>query len=301
MLFARNIRDPAQLATLIADIRDNAPGVLLAVDQEGGRVQRLRPPHWGQYPSARDIGGRASRTGQGPSLPFVIGAAIGLEVAAAGFDVVTAPVLDIGAGHVVIGDRAFSDDPDHVAWCGREMAAGLAAAGLIAVGKHAPGHGRARADSHRELPTLPAIDAADLVPFRANADLPWMMTAHIRYTAQDARLPATLSPAIVARVIRGDIGFNGLLITDDLAMGALTGTPGDRAAAAIAAGCDLALHCSGVLAESCAVLRAAGPLRRELRRPAPQPLDAASLRAARHAMMPAAAGTGADPTQPAPA
>jgi beta-N-acetylhexosaminidase len=250
ILFARNIADPAQLASLIAAVRACLPhGALLMVDQEGGRVARLRPPHWRAHPPARAL--------PGPRAAWLTGALIGLDCAAAGFDLVAAPVLDVGSpdGHDVIGDRAFSHDPERVAEMGAAFAAGLLAAGLQPIGKHAPGHGRARADSHLALPVLDDVSPADLVPFVANRALPWLMTAHIRYTAQDM-LPATHSAAIVGRTIRGAIGFDGVLVTDDLAMQALSGTPGARAAAALAAGCDVALHCSGVLAETRDVLAA---------------------------------------------
>ncbi len=253
ILFARNVADPAQLAALTAELRAVLPpeGVLM-VDQEGGRVARLRPPHWRAHPPARAL--RTARAA------WLTGALIGLDCAEAGLDVVAAPVLDVAApdGHDVIGDRAFSDDPDMVAALAGAYAAGLLAAGVQPVGKHAPGHGRARADSHKELPVLDDISPADLLPFRRLRTLPWLMTAHIRYMRQDMTHPATQSAAIISRVIRAPeaIGFEGVLVTDDLAMEALTGSPGARAAAALAAGCDVALHCSGVLADSRGVLEA---------------------------------------------
>ena len=250
ILFARNVRDPDQLAVLIAAIRDALPEGLLMVDQEGGRVARLRPPFWRAFPAARDL--------PNPRAAWLTGALIGMMCRAAGFDLVAAPVLDVGApdGHDVIGDRAFSADPQSVAAMGAAMAAGLLAAGVHPIGKHAPGHGRARADSHLGLPVLDDVLASDLFPFAANHTLPWLMTAHIRYNARDMIHPATQSRAIIDGIIRAPtgIGFDGVLITDDLAMQALTGTPRERAALALAAGCDVALHCSGVLAESHDVL-----------------------------------------------
>ncbi len=253
------------------------------VDQEGGRVARLRPPHWRAHPAARQIGDLPMPTAN--RAAWLTGALIGLDCASAGFDVVAAPVLDVGGAHEVIGDRAFADDPARVAALGRQMAKGLLAAGLQPVIKHAPGHGRARADSHRELPVLDNIAATDLVPFAANADLPWMMTAHIRYSSRDMR-PATQSAAIIESVSRGELGFAGVLVTDDLAMQALAGTPGERAAAALAAGCDIALHGSGVLEESEDVLRHAGPMPRET---AARLQPAADLAAARRTPLDAAA------------
>ncbi len=250
ILFARNIADPAQLARLMAQLRDCLPpDAVVMVDQEGGRVARLRPPHWRAHPAARALGTERAA--------WLTGALIGLDCAQAGFDVVAAPCLDVASpdGHDVIGDRALSGDPERVAAMAAAFAAGLLAAGVQPVGKHAPGHGRAQADSHAALPSLEDVSPADLVPFVRNRTLPWLMTAHIRYMKQDMH-PATLSAAIIERVIRAPdaIGFAGVLVSDDLAMGALSGTPGERAARAVAAGCDVALHCSGVLAETRDVL-----------------------------------------------
>ncbi len=231
------------------------------VDQEGGRVARLRPPHWAAHPPARTIGDLHARNAPaGLRAGWITGALIGAQCRDAGLDVAAAPVLDVAdpAGHNVIGDRAFSPDPLAVAALGRATARGLLAAGVQPVGKHAPGHGRARADSHHQLPELNNVSDADLIPFRANAWLPWMMTAHIRYTAQDMHNPATQSSSLI-RAIRA-LGFDGVLTTDDLAMNALTGTPGERAARALAAGCDVALHCSGVLAETESVLATIPPM-----------------------------------------
>jgi beta-N-acetylhexosaminidase len=253
IMFARNIVDVEQLARLMAALRACLPdSALLMVDQEGGRVARLRPPVWRAHPPARAL--RTTRAA------WLTGALIGLECAAAGFDVVAAPVLDVSApdGHDVIGDRAFSDDPAVVASLGGAFAAGLLAAGIQPVAKHVPGHGRARADSHLILPVLDDVSPCDLHPFIANSALPWMMTAHIRYTTRDMT-PATQSHAIIADIIRGQIGFQGVLVTDDLAMQALSGLPGERAARALDAGCDVALHCSGVLAETRGLLAAIPP------------------------------------------
>jgi len=251
ILFGRNIADPGQLAALRAALPTS---VLMMVDQEGGRVVRLRPPHWRSHPAAATIGALYARDrASGVRAAWLQGALIGAECLHAGFGVVAAPVLDVGSAHDVIGDRAFSADPAAVAVLGGAMARGLLAAGVVPVGKHAPGHGRARADSHLELPVLDDVSEGDLVPFQANAWLPWMMTAHIRYTARDMMNPATQSAAVIEGVIR-NAGFGGVLVTDDLAMHALRGAPGERAARALAAGCDVALHCSGVLADTRHVL-----------------------------------------------
>jgi len=270
ILFARNIADKPQLAALVAALRRVLPSdAVLMVDQEGGRVARLRPPHWRPHPPAATLGALfALAPASGLRAAWLTGALIGLDCASAGFDVVAAPVLDLGltGAHAVIGDRALAEDPATVGRLGRAVAAGLLAAGVQPVGKHAPGHGRARLDSHLALPTVTANDLdADLLPFALNADLPWAMTAHILYPAWDSTHPATLSPAIVERVIRGRIGFEGVLVTDDLAMRALSGyalagSPAELALQALAAGCDLALYCSGEAAPTAALLAACPPV-----------------------------------------
>jgi beta-N-acetylhexosaminidase len=256
ILFARNIQDRRQLAALMAALRAVLPpDAVFMVDQEGGRVARLRPPHWRAHPPPATLG-TIRRA-------WLSGALIGLDCAAAGFNVVAAPVLDlaIAGAHTVVGDRALAEDPTLVARLGRAFAEGLLAAGIQPVGKHAPGHGRARVDSHLALPTVEAnhLDA-DLSPFARNADLPWMMTAHILYPAFDPSRPATLSPTIVDQIIRRGIGFQGVLVTDDLAMKALAGEPTDLAAEALAAGCDLALYCSGAFAPTERLLSRCPPL-----------------------------------------
>ena len=250
ILFARNIRDPAQLACLMADLRKVLPaGAVLMVDQEGGRVARLRPQHWRAHPSAGAIGELfASNPAAGLRAAWLTGALIGCDCAQAGFDVVCAPVLDLrlAGAHGVVGDRSYSADPHVVARLARAVAAGLLAAGVQPVGKHAPGHGRALADSHLALPVVRTNDLSDdIAPFCANVALPWLMTAHIVYPHLDPDHPATLSPRIIQGVIRDRIGFDGVLVSDDLAMHALSGPPALRAQAALAAGCDIALYCPG--------------------------------------------------------
>jgi beta-N-acetylhexosaminidase len=265
ILFARNVVDPAQLGTLAADLRAVLPdNAVLMVDQEGGRVARLRPPHWAAHPPAGAIGAVFARDrAAGLRAAFVDGALIGAQTAQAGFDVVAAPVLDVAwpGGHGIVGDRAFAADPDGVGLLGRAFAAGLLAAGVQPVAKHAPGHGRAKADSHLALPVVEAntLDA-DLRPFVLNADLPWAMTAHILYPAWDAVFPATLSATVIETIIRGRIGFQGVLVTDDLAMRALSGPPADSTRAALLAGCDIALYCAGDLPQTAAVLAACPPI-----------------------------------------
>jgi beta-N-acetylhexosaminidase len=261
ILFRRNVENPAQVAALCAALRQElgaeAP---ILVDQEGGRVARLRPPHWSEFPPA-------ALFEDAPAMAAEANATLlGLECAGIGLDVVCAPVLDLRlpGAHQVIGDRAFSDQPAEVARLGAAWMRGLQQAGCIPVIKHVPGHGRAQVDSHEALPRVTADRetlAADLAPFRAlsapdGGSGLWAMTAHILYEALDAALPATLSPTIIRDVIRDEIGFDGVLVSDDLAMGAMAGCSNDLAAATIAAGCDLVLHCTGVLAETAALLEA---------------------------------------------
>lgn len=261
ILFARNVRDPAQLRSLTAAARDLlGEEIPILVDQEGGRVARLRPPHWPSFPAASVFERRPEEAARANA------ALLGLACREAGLDVVCAPCLDLRlpGAHEVIGDRAFAGDPAEVARLGRAWAEGLQQAGCVPVIKHIPGHGRATVDSHLDLPRVAAprhVLAEDCAPFAALADAgAWAMTAHILYEALDARRPATLSPTVIRTVIRKAIGFQGVLISDDLAMQALRGAPGALARHAIAAGCDLALHCTGVPEESAEVLADCPPL-----------------------------------------
>ena len=258
ILFARNIDNPDQVRALIAEFRRlvgsaHAP---VFIDQEGGRVQRLRPPHWRAYPPGSAYGALYARD---PLAAFKAARAVNWlladELMALGINADCLPVLDVPVegSHEIIGDRAYARDPQVAALLARAASAGLAAAGVATVIKHIPGHGRARADSHKELPvvdaTLEELRAHDFLPFAALADAPMAMTAHVVYTALDASAPATTSRTVIEEVIRGELGFNGLLMSDDLNMEALSGSLAARAQAVFAAGCDLALHCSGKLAE----------------------------------------------------
>jgi beta-N-acetylhexosaminidase len=269
ILFARNVDTPGRLRRLVAELRDcvgraDAP---VLIDQEGGRVARLRPPQW---PAAVPAGcfGELYRRDTAAALEAVWLNArlIAAELRDLGITVNCAPVLDlpVEGAHGVIGDRAYSRDPAAVARLGRAFCEGLLAGGVLPVIKHVPGHGRATVDSHRRLPVVEAplaeLQALDFAPFRALADMPWAMTAHIVYAAVDATAPATLSARVIDAVIRGAIGFDGVLVSDDLAMQALSGSPAGRAARALAAGCDVALHCTGVLREMQSVAAAVGPL-----------------------------------------
>lgn len=278
ILFRRNVDNPAQLAALTAALREELGAAApILVDQEGGRVARLRPPHWPAYPTP------ASFEGGPDSAAEANAALVGMDCAAVGLDVVCAPLLDLRlpGQHQVIGDRAFSEDPAEVARLGAAWVRGLQSAGCVPVIKHIPGHGRALVDSHEGLPRVEASAAelaADIAPFRDLAGCgAWAMTAHILYSAWDAARPATLSATVIGRVIRGEIGFDGVLVSDDLAMGAMAGLSNDLAGAAIEAGCDLVLHCTGVLAETAAVLASCPPVSEA----AAQRLDAARAAVAR--------------------
>lgn len=261
ILFARNVQNPAQLAALTASIREElGEAAPILVDQEGGRVARLKPPHWPAFPPAAVFEGRNLAAAEANAT------LLAMECVAAGLDVVCAPVLDLRlpGAHSVVGDRGFSSEPAEIIRLAEGWVRGLQSGGAIPVVKHMPGHGRAMVDSHLELPRVTADRAvleADFAPFAAlAASGAWAMTAHILYTALDDARPATLSPRIIADIIRGHIGFDGLLVSDDLDMKALSGSTGEKVAAALAAGCDIALQCSGVLAETASALEGAAAL-----------------------------------------
>lgn len=302
ILFKRNIADRAQVRRLTDALREtvgraDAP---VLIDQEGGRVQRMGPPHWPAYPAGRRFGG----LGEGEAAARLGARLMAHDLAEVGVNVDCAPVLDvpIPGAHDVIGDRAYAGDPETVAAFGRAVAEGLMAGGVLPVMKHVPGHGRAGVDSHLSLPVVNAsredLEARDFAPFRALADLPMAMTAHVVFTALDPDRPATTSPSILADVVRGKIGFDGLLMSDDLSMQALSGNLRERAAAAIGAGCDVALHCNGDMAEMRGVAEAApslagASLRRAeaalARLQAPERIDVAEARARLDAALAAAA------------
>lgn len=266
VLFRRNCRTRDQLRRLVAELRrcvgrEDAP---VLVDQEGGRVARLRPPEWRLYPAAAQIA----------ALPDPLAAEaarlgarlIADDLAEAGITVDCAPVLDLPArgADPVIGDRAFGDEPVRVARLGRAFCEGLLAGGVLPVIKHIPGHGRARVDSHRACPRVATSRAilsdSDFAPFRALAAMPWAMTAHIVFAAIDDAAPATFSRALIDTIIRGEIGFDGVLVSDDISMGALDGPLGERTWRALDAGCDLVLHCNGVMADMAEIVDAAPPI-----------------------------------------
>jgi beta-N-acetylhexosaminidase len=269
ILFQRNCRDPLQVRQLVRNFRDSvgraeAP---ILIDQEGGRVARLRPPTWRRAPAAGRFGALATHDTETAVEAARLNARLmGRELADLGITVDCAPVLDLqfaGASNVV-GDRGFATDPELVARLGRAVCEGLLAAGITPVLKHMPGHGRALVDSHHALPEVDApldvLRQTDFVPFRRLADMPWAMTSHVLYKAIDAERPATTSPIVINDIIRGEIGFKGVLVSDDLSMEALRGDLSDRTRRARAAGCDLALHCNGRLDEMRAVAKAAGSI-----------------------------------------
>jgi beta-N-acetylhexosaminidase len=251
ILFARNVETREQLRALTDDLRSirGHDRLLISIDQEGGRVARMKPPEWDAFPPG-DAFARLWDVAPASAIEAARSnaEALGLDLAEVGITVDYMPLLDVRqpGAHDVIGDRALGSEPMQVAALGRAILAGLARAGVTGCIKHMPGHGRASADSHKELPTVEASEAdleTDLEPFRALADAPIGMTAHVRYTAWDADNPGTLSPFVVGEVIRKRIGFAGLLLTDDIDMQALSGTVPERAERAIAAGCDLVLNC----------------------------------------------------------
>jgi len=303
ILFARNCQTPDQVRGLVADLREavgreSAP---VLIDQEGGRVARLTPPHWRAAPAASRFAELARADfGKAEEAARVNAHLLAAELADLGITVDCLPVLDVPqpGADPVIGDRAAGDTPTRAALLGRAACQGLLDGGVAPVIKHIPGHGRATVDSHTALPVVDTsrgeLERIDFAPFRALREMPWAMTAHVVYTALDPESPATTSAVVVREIIRGAIGFEGLLVTDDLCMGALSGTPGQRAAAALAAGCDVALHCNGVLdemidvADACPAMGAQARHRfahAEAMRPPPQPFDVDAAAARLAALM----------------
>lgn len=303
ILFARNCETPDQVRALVSDLRESVgrESAPVLIDQEGGRVARLTPPHWRAAP-APAVFARLARTDPGAAeqAARINAHLLAAELSDLGITVDCLPVLDVPQPDAdpVIGDRAAGDTPARAALLGRAACQGLLDGGVAPVIKHIPGHGRATVDSHAALPFVEAprteLERVDFAPFHALREMPWAMTAHVVYTALDPDNPATTSAVVVGDIIRGSIGFEGLLLTDDLCMGALAGTPGERAAASLAAGCDVALHCNGVLAEmvdaaaACPALGAQARqrlARAEAMRPPPQPFDADAAKGRLAALM----------------
>jgi beta-N-acetylhexosaminidase len=309
IVFKRNIDTPSQVLALASSFRDclgrNAP---VLVDQEGGRVQRLAPPHWPAYPAGAAYGRVYDRDpALGRKAAYQGARLIAADLIAVGIDVDCLPIADVPVpgANSVIGDRAYGDTPEKVAALSRAVADGLLAGGVLPVLKHIPGHGRATADSHHGLPVVETDDATlertDFAAFRPLNDLPLGMTAHVVYTAIDPIAPATTSVTLVRDVIRGRLGFRGLLMSDDISMGALSGSIEARSRAAIAAGCDVVLHCNGELPEMQAVASAVPVLTGVAAQRADAALarrghtpehDLGALRAEWAALMDASAGAG---------
>jgi beta-N-acetylhexosaminidase len=268
IVFRRNIESRAQLRALTDSLRDleGHDEVPILIDQEGGRVARMRPPEWPAFPSGEAFD-RLYRIAPSSAIEAarVNARALGLMMAECGVTVDCLPVLDVrqeGASDI-IGDRALGREPMQVSALGRAQLDGLASAGVVGVVKHIPGHGRALVDSHHELPFVDASEAElaiDLEPFERLRDAPMGMVAHVVYEAWDAVWPASQSPTVIGDIIRRRIGFDGFLMSDDSCMNALSGTPGERAAACVSAGCDVALPCDGVLAHNIDVAKAVGTL-----------------------------------------
>ena len=281
ILFKRNVSTPEQVAGITKSFRDilgwEAP---IFVDQEGGRVQRLGPPHWPAYPAGQRYGDLYDREpATGIAAARLAGHLIAADLRPLGIDVDCLPLADVpvARGDPIIGDRAYGTQPGKVAAIAKAIAEGLQAGGVLPVLKHLPGHGRATVDSHHKLPVVDmdraTLEAVDFAAFRPLAGLPLGMTAHVVFSAIDPVAPATTSVTMVQQVICGSIGFQGLLMTDDISMNALSGTLAERSRAALTAGCDVVLHCNGDLAEMAAVAGEAPELAGELARRAEVALE----------------------------
>ncbi|MFI0843172.1 beta-N-acetylhexosaminidase [Mesorhizobium sp. IMUNJ 23232] len=269
ILFARNIGEPQQISDLVASMRDTVgrPEAPVFIDQEGGRVQRLRPPIAPNYPAGASVGAlyREDREA-GLRAAWLLARLHAFDLLRFGITADCLPVLDVpieGASDV-IGSRAYGKDPDTVAALGGAAAEGLLSGGVLPVMKHMPGHGRAFSDTHFELPTvdtpLEDLRRHDFAPFKTLNHLPIGMTAHVVYSAIDPSAPATTSEKVVSRIIRGEIGFDGLLVSDDTSMKALSGDFPEKAAAILAAGVDIVLHCNGVMQEMSGIASRTQPL-----------------------------------------
>ena len=297
ILFKRNIETPAQLSSLVRELRSSvdSPEAPVLIDQEGGRVQRLGPPHWPVYPPGAIFGAL-----------YDIDPALGFQAARLSSRLIAADLIDLGitvnclpladvpvaGANAVIGNRAYGTEPGKVAAIARAVTEGLEQGGVLPVLKHIPGHGRGTADSHFGLPTVDTSEAelkrTDFAAFQPLADLPMAMTAHVVFSALDPAHPATTSATIIRQVIRGVIGFQGLLMSDDVSMNALAGTIAERTRAIVNAGCDMVLHCNGKLDEMRDVARETPELTGEAlvranralaSRKQPEPLDRQAARA----------------------
>jgi beta-N-acetylhexosaminidase len=306
ILFGRNIESLEQIRRLTDDLRATVPGrhAPVLIDQEGGRVQRIRPPLADKYPSGADLGAiYVSDREKGLRAAWLMSRLHAFDLLKLGIDVDCLPVLDVpvAGAHDVIGSRAYGHDPETVTAMGRAAAKGLKDGGMLPVMKHMPGHGRAGADSHHNLPVVDAprdvLEVHDFAPFRAMKDELMAMSAHVVYTAIDAERPGTTSSIVINDIIRGHIGFDGLLMSDDTSMNALAGTIGERARDIVAGGCDIVLHCNGVMAEMQMVVAEAPLLQGKSKARAdavlagfarPDASDEAALRAEFFALFPSA-------------
>lgn len=262
ILFARNISERNQVTDLICELREcvGRPDAPVLIDQEGGRVQRIKPPLVQDYPPAAKIGALHVKDRElGLRAAWIMARLHAFDLSRFGISVNCTPVLDVPDrdGHQAIGNRAYCNDPTAVAELGRQTMDGLMAGGVMPVIKHIPGHGRATVDSHFDLPVVNAsleeLTACDFVPFRALRDAPMAMTAHIVYAMLDPTAPATSSALIIEQIIRQQIGFSGLLMSDDVSMKALSGDFATKAGAIFGAGCDVILHCNGEMSEMTAI------------------------------------------------
>jgi beta-N-acetylhexosaminidase len=308
ILFKRNAENPAQVVRLVDELREtvgdsDAP---VLIDQEGGRVQRLRPPHWPLYPSGAALGALYDLDHPlGLSAARLSARLIAADLSDLGVTVDCLPLADvpIAGADDVIGDRAYGNDPDKVAAIARAVTEGLQQGGVLPVLKHIPGHGRATADSHLSLPRVEnsrtELERTDFAAFRPLADLPMAMTAHVVFSALDPAQPATTSATIIREVIRGVIGFQGLLMSDDVSMNALAGSLAERTRALVGAGCDMVLYCNGKFDEMREVARETPELSGKAlqraqqalaSRKAPLAFDRAGARAELEALMARTAG-----------
>jgi beta-N-acetylhexosaminidase len=302
ILFQRNCQSPDQVRGLVADLRSavGRDDALVLIDQEGGRVQRLRPPHWRAAPAARQLVALGDTEDAARRALWMNARLIAADLQALGITVNCTPVVDlpIPGADDIIGDRAHGADAEQAARLGRAVCDGMLAGGVLPVVKHVPGHGRAEVDSHLECPVVTAtreqLETTDFRPFRALADMPCAMTAHVVYRAIDPDRVATLSSEVIHQVIRRWIGFDGLLFSDDLSMKALGGSFAERGRQALAAGCDIALHCNGDRREMEALAGAIGPLSAEAGRrlrstmarlKPPEPVDRQALMAELDALL----------------
>jgi len=296
ILFRRNVDSPEQVRALVDELRGSIgdPDCPVLIDQEGGRVQRMGPPHWPKYPPGEAYLKATNDPLAARELVRLGGRLIAHDLKAVGINVDCVPVIDVPVpgAHDIIGDRAYARDPGTVAQLGRAAAEGLLAGGVLPIIKHIPGHGRAFSDSHHDLPVVDVdfetLDGWDFAPFKALSDMPMAMTAHVVFNAIDRKRPATTSKKAI-RMMREHLGFSGLIMSDDLSMKALSGTLTERAEASLKAGCDVVLHCNGDLQEMRQVAEGTGRLKgRAVRRAdaalarivqAVEPLDAGEARA----------------------